>query len=49
MANNAKFKVNSGRVILPLLFNRIYNNGRKKVYKNAGSTPRDWKEYIKHI
>ena len=27
----------------------IIKNGRKKVYKNAGGTPRDWKEYIKHI
>lgn len=27
----------------------IIKNGRKKVYKNAGYTPRDWKEYIKHI
>lgn len=27
----------------------IINDGRKKVYKNAGGTSRDWKEYIKHI
>ena len=27
----------------------IIKNGRKKVYKNAGGTTRDWKEYIKHI
>ena len=27
----------------------IIKNGRKKVYKNAGGTSRDWKEYIKHI
>ena len=27
----------------------IIKNGRKKVYKNAGGTLRDWKEYIKHI
>nr|DAP18904.1 MAG TPA: hypothetical protein [Crassvirales sp.] len=31
-------------------FNRyIIRNGRKKIYKNAGGTPRDWKEYVKHI
>ena len=27
----------------------IIKNGRKRVYKNAGGTLRDWKEYIKHI
>jgi hypothetical protein len=27
----------------------IIKNGRKKVYKNAGGTLRDWKEYIKSI
>ena len=27
----------------------IIKNSRKKVYKNAGGTPRDWKKYIKTL
>lgn len=54
-ANENKLEYPEGMIIYEdnystLEFNKyIINSNRKKVYNNAGGTPRDWKDYIKHI